>query len=397
MTEANRGPAAVILSGGGAYGAYEVGVLQALCNGASSANGYQPLSAEIFTGTSVGAFNAAFMAMEPGEESAATVARLAQLWLSEISDSPQSCGNGVYRFRGNPLRYLEPECLRNPLSPFVELGGDAAFLVQYLWERGANFLRGSGNLPQRTLRLIDLSALIDLEPFRALIRRAIRLPDLRRSEKRLQLAATNWTTGEAKLFENEDLSDEFGAQVIQASAAIPGIFPPVEIAGQIYLDGGVVMNTPLKGAIEAGATTLHVIYLDPDISRIPFRRLQNSLGTFIRMFAVMQATIANEDIDHAAEINAGLELIERAAADAATLSKDDFGAFLRLAAKFERQFRQGRPYRKLTLHRYRPPNELGGTLGMLDFNQQAIQRSMAQGFADAVAHDCAHNNCILPR
>lgn len=395
MTQAS-GKTALILSGGGAYGAYEVGVMKALCSGASSATGYQPLTAEIFTGTSVGAFNAAFMAMEPGEESRATVARLEQLWLREISDSPQSCGNGVYRFRANPLRYLEPECLPNPLAPFIELGGDAAFFVQYLWERGANFLRGSGNLPQRTLRLIDLSALIDLDPFRALIRRAIRLPDLRRSEKLLRLAATNWTTGEAKLFENDDLTEEFGAQVIQASAAIPGIFPPVEIAGQVYLDGGVVMNTPLKSAIEAGATTLHVIYLDPDISRIPFERLQNSLGTFMRMFAIMLATIANEDIDHAAEVNTGLELLERAA-DAATLTEDDLGAFLRVAAKFERQFKRGRPFRKLIIHRYRPPDELGGTTGMLDFNQQVIQRSIERGYADAVAHDCTHNDCIVPR
>jgi predicted acylesterase/phospholipase RssA len=396
MNEANRDGTAVILSGGGAYGAYEAGVLQALCQGAASVTGYQPLNAGIFTGTSVGAFNAAFMAMEPGAESAATAARLAQLWLNEISDSPQNCGNGVFRFRGNPLRYLETECLRNPLTPFVELGGDAAFLAQYLWERGASFLRSPSNLPQRTLGLIDLSALIDLEPFRALIRRAIRFPDLRRSATRLQLAATNWTTGRVQLFENADLSDEFGAQIIQASAAIPGIFPPVEIAGEVYLDGGVVMNTPLKSAIEAGATMLHVIYLNPDISRIPFERLQNSLGAFIRMFMIMQATITNEDIDHAAEINAGLDLLERAA-QATTLTEDELGAFLRVAAKFERQFRQGRPYRKLTVHRYLPPEELGGVIGMLDFEQQVIRRSMERGFADAVAHDCALNGCLVPR
>jgi predicted acylesterase/phospholipase RssA len=219
---------------------------------------------------------------------------------------------------------------------------------------------------------------------------------LRRSATRLQLAATNWTTGRVQLFENADLSDEFGAQIIQASAAIPGIFPPVEIAGEVYLDGGVVMNTPLKSAIEAGATMLHVIYLNPDISRIPFERLQNSLGAFIRMFMIMQATITNEDIDHAAEINAGLDLLERAA-QATTLTEDELGAFLRVAAKFERQFRQGRPYRKLTVHRYLPPEELGGVIGMLDFEQQVIRRSMERGFADAVAHDCALNGCLVPR
>jgi len=50
---------AAILSGGGATGAFEVGVLKALIKGMSPATGNQPLSFDIVTGTSVGAFNAA--------------------------------------------------------------------------------------------------------------------------------------------------------------------------------------------------------------------------------------------------------------------------------------------------------------------------------------------------
>ena len=47
---------AVVLSGGGAYGAYEVGVMKALLGGEMKGAGYRPLDPEVFTGTSVGSF-----------------------------------------------------------------------------------------------------------------------------------------------------------------------------------------------------------------------------------------------------------------------------------------------------------------------------------------------------
>lgn len=46
---------------------------------------------------------------------------------------------------------------------------------------------------------------------------------------------------------------------VLASAAIPGVFPPVEIAGRTYMDGGVVNNTPISHAVELGADTIWVL------------------------------------------------------------------------------------------------------------------------------------------
>ena len=57
MSEAAR-KHAIILSGGGGYGAYEVGVLKALLTGKSPTTGFEPLVPDIMTGTSVGAYNA---------------------------------------------------------------------------------------------------------------------------------------------------------------------------------------------------------------------------------------------------------------------------------------------------------------------------------------------------
>src|SRR6266508_142529 len=91
---------ALVLSGGGAYGAYEVGVVQALFE-------KQVLGAiEVVTGTSVGAFNAALLAAHGGGPGA--VARLHDVWLHRIAAASPGAGNGVLRIRGNLLDLLRP-------------------------------------------------------------------------------------------------------------------------------------------------------------------------------------------------------------------------------------------------------------------------------------------------
>src|SRR5262245_8638263 len=392
----NDGTNALILSGGGAYGAYEVGVMKALFNGESPATNYLPIDAGIFTGTSVGALNAAFMSSQPGMASSSTVGELERIWVNEISDSPQRCGNGVYRMRGDPFRYFEPECVGlNPANAFTTVTDDAAFFARYLFSRGTNFLRSSTGMPERALQLVDMSALISIEPLRQSIKRMMRFESIRRSDRLLRVAATDWNTGELKVFENMDMTDEFGPLILQAASAVPGIFPPVEIAGDTYVDGGLVMNTPLKLAIKAGAITLHIIYLDPIVENIPIRRLQNTLDTLSKMFSIMYATIAHEDIEHAREINQGLSLIGRVARRE-TLSNRELHNLTRTAGWLDLQTRQDLPNKKLAIHKYRPQNELGGALGMLNFNQESISGSIERGFDDAVHHDCAISRCVLP-
>src|SRR5580693_1836035 len=99
MQDLHSGTKAIVFSGGGAYGAYEVGVIKALAAGESSATGKKPLDADVFTGTSVGNFNAAVLTMLPGNPVEAAK-RLEQIWLYEIADRGGARGNGVYRIRG---------------------------------------------------------------------------------------------------------------------------------------------------------------------------------------------------------------------------------------------------------------------------------------------------------
>ena len=86
---------AVVFSGGGAFAAFEVGVLKALVNGKSPATRNIPVDPSIYTGTSAGAFNAAVLVSKPEGDSGARVAHLEKVWLERIAGGPHT--NGVFR------------------------------------------------------------------------------------------------------------------------------------------------------------------------------------------------------------------------------------------------------------------------------------------------------------
>jgi NTE family protein len=65
----------------------------------------------------------------------------------------------------------------------------------------------------------------------------------------LIVATTRVRTGEARLFQGAEVT----ASVLLASACLPQLFPPVEIEGEPYWDGGYASNPPLRALIEAGA------------------------------------------------------------------------------------------------------------------------------------------------
>src|SRR5262245_963333 len=95
---------AVVLSGGGADGAYEVGVMKALCNGKAGATGKAmlpkgPIEPEIFSGTSIGSFNAALLVSRWDEHGTAAVSELERVWLETLAQRLDRPGNGGYRFR----------------------------------------------------------------------------------------------------------------------------------------------------------------------------------------------------------------------------------------------------------------------------------------------------------
>ena len=386
MTE--RQETALVLSGGGAYGAFSVGVMKVLFAGRSPATGYQPLEAGIFTGTSVGAFNASVMAEYPNESCLETAFRLEKLWLDQMTLNADGCGNGIFRIRNNPLEYADPACLRNPSQLAGRFAEDMLVAGGYLVSRTANFLASSRPVMDRLLSSINIASLVDSQSFRKLLREVINEQAIRESSRKLEIIATNWVSGEVKRFHNRDFDHGQGILGITASTALPGIFPPVSIDQDVCVDGGVVDNTPVSSAIGLGARDLHVVYLIPTPRIIPLQRPPATVDTMLRVYFLMLATIVNEDIETARWINAG----KKAALQ--HMSAPDAEAFLETVGRILGNTNL-RDSKIVNIHRYLPSESLGGDLGMLDFSRKHIAERIEEGEEVALLHDCKESHCVL--
>lgn len=236
---------ALVLSGGGARGAYEAGVLRFIFEGLPARLGHAP-RIDLVSGTSVGAIHACFVAatLHEGTERGA---RLAEVWeslaLSELF------GSAVGELLRLPRRMLST--LRAPSK-----------------------LR-EGAPPDR------LYGLLNAEHLERIVREAIPWPRIRRNlaEGRLEaacVAATEIATGRATVFldakRGPDAAWDHDPSMIAeptklgpahalASAAIPMLFPAVRIGGTYYADGGLRVNTPLAPVLRLGADRVLVIAL----------------------------------------------------------------------------------------------------------------------------------------
>ncbi len=149
------------------------------------------------------------------------------------------------------------------------------------------------------------------------------------------------------------------------------------------------MNTPLTPAIHAGAETLHLIYLDPNVSAIPLAALQSTVDILSRLLVIQFATSMNADIEAARRINRDLTALgrfrENRPADAAIdqLIDEILGV-------------KSRIFQRLTIHRYHPHDDLSGVLGLLNFGKDRIAALIERGYRDAIEHDCHVSQCVTP-
>ena len=138
----------------------------------------------------------------------------------------------------------------------------------------------------------------------------------------LEVVATSLADGGERWFTQGPAVD-----AILASAAMPAIFPPVEIDGERYIDGGVVDNVPIQRAIDAGATCIVVLLCSPPIvapqqSKRPVEGMVNAL-----MIAIHARFV--RDMAHLPE---GIEVILCAGPEGATRDFDDFSTTEHLIA-----------------------------------------------------------------
>jgi NTE family protein len=207
----------LVLQGGGALGAYQAGVYEALCGG-----GFRP---DWVAGVSIGAINAAIIAGNPPD---ARVKALQAFWKQVSVSLPFQLPIGNEQIRA-----------------FVS-ESRAAWVATF----GVNgFFRP--RIPPPTLLPpggAGATSFYDTAPLRDTLERLVDFDRINARETRLSLGAVNVHTGLLRYFDNT--RQTIGPEHVMASGALPPGFPPVEVDDEFYWDGGVVSNTPLEFVLD---------------------------------------------------------------------------------------------------------------------------------------------------
>lgn len=234
-----RGDLAIVLSGGGARAAYQVGVVRGL------ARHLPDTRFQIIVGVSAGAINAAFFAAHPGPLREAAD-ELFPLWA---------------RLRVEDIFRLDtPRLTRNLLT----------------WLRWATRLGSAGPLLGSEIR-----GLLDSAPLRATIRNASAVVDgeflgiSRNLEsgqlKAIALITLNYSTGQTVTWvqgrniepwdqpQRKSVHTRLTVEHVMASSALPLLFPAVRLGDAWYGDGGVRLSAPLGPALRLGASRVLAI------------------------------------------------------------------------------------------------------------------------------------------
>jgi NTE family protein len=149
---------------------------------------------------------------------------------------------------------------------------------------------------------------------RAVIEEGVTFQRLEDAVIPVEVVATSLTDGRARWFTYGPVVD-----AVLASAAVPAIFPPIEIDGERFIDGGVVDNVPIRRAIDAGATRIVVLLCTPPVysPTTPKRPVEAMLNA---LFISIHARFARD----MAQLPPGVEIIVCSGYESGTPDFDDF-------------------------------------------------------------------------
>jgi len=222
---------ALVLSGGGALGAYESGVLRYLIHDLQ-------LKYDILCGVSVGALNCSYLSMYPKEQENEALNSLLDIW-ENISTKQ------VYK------RWF----------PFGRLHG--------LWR----------------------SSLYNSQPLIDKVHKGLNLAQIRQSGRELAIGTCSLTTGRYVVFTQRD---DCLVDAVVASSSFPMGLIPVTIHNELYTDGGLKHVTPLKAAIDLGADELDIVINDPS-NTDGFCKVTNVISLGLRCVDLMSVQIVESD------------------------------------------------------------------------------------------------------
>ncbi len=209
------GQVVLVLQGGGALGAYQVGVYEALHDA-----GIEP---DWVIGTSIGAINAALIAGNPREQ---RIERLNAFW-SHVEQPATSAGPFDWLGMGNWVANMT-----------TVMRGIPAF-----FEPNPIALRGT-----RANVGVESAAYYSTEPLRRTLGELVDFAAMASGPTRLTVGAVNACSGAMRYFDSH--KETLCVDHVMASGALPPAFPAVRIDGEPYWDGGIYSNTPIEAVLD---------------------------------------------------------------------------------------------------------------------------------------------------
>jgi NTE family protein len=217
---------ALLLQGGGALGAYQAGVYEALAEA--------DLHPDWVAGISIGAINAAIIAGNRPEE---RVGKLRTFW-ERITANPLldwAAAAEDFAPKGNVARGLF-----NQMSAMSALVAGAAGF--FTLRQPAPWLYPSGAL--------EATSFYETSTLKSTLERVVDFDRINAGAMRFSVGAVNVRSGNFVYFDSE--RHTIRPEHVMASGALPPGFPAVEIEGEYYWDGGLISNTPLHWVVEYG-------------------------------------------------------------------------------------------------------------------------------------------------
>ncbi len=266
----------IALAGGGPLGAiYEIGALLAL---GEALDGLDLIDCDVYVGVSSGSFISAGLA------NGLSPRAMYEMFIeSDSADDP-----------------FEPGLLLRPaLGEYAER---FAALPGLLASAGSSYLENAGSRGffesfGRLARALPTGAFDNAgvgEYLTQLFSAPRRTNDFRELERKLFLVATDLDTGESVPFGAPGWDDVPIARAVQASAALPGLFPPVEIGGRYYVDGALTKTLHASVALREGAELLLCVNpLVPFDSRMAASRTHHKQASIVEggLPAIMSQTL----------------------------------------------------------------------------------------------------------
>ncbi len=274
----------LVLSGGGARGAFQVGVLERLLQDPDFGDGPVAIS-----GTSAGGINAALLA------SGKTPTEMRQFWRDIAADPPVVVNAQLFEdalrtiadltaadsldvFGGGPAVRRFFQRAQNHMPP--RLGSMLALLTEYV-------LTSRFDLVGRFLGGLRHSALADTTRLRERLVEAFGGEIVRERDMRCAINTVDVRTGQVVRYvtittpltrePDYHVVPAITVDMVLASASIPLLFPPVSVGANLLWDGGLLVNTPLAPVVALGAEEI-VTVLVTQAPGMPSGKPLRSLG-----------------------------------------------------------------------------------------------------------------------